>query len=139
MTKEIRDDGHVVRHCKRNHIDTDGTPLPAAFELRVNEEYLSVNWLEYFGTSSIEENLVCVCKEILKHRSTTKRERFVVLNVKDVKSTIKKEFDITLSIKDLQEEDYPSHAGIWWYTNDDDVLHELAEIVEKDDVYPAQI
>ncbi len=78
-------------------------------------------------------------KELLKHRSTTKRERFAVLNVKDTKSIIKKEFDIILSIKDLQQEDYPSHAGIWGYTNDDDVLHELSKIVENDYVYPAQI
>lgn len=139
MTKEISDDDHVTRYCKGNHIGTDGIPLPAAFELRDTDKYLSVNWLEYFGTSDVEENLTHVRKEFIKHHSIATNARFAILNVKEIKSTIKKEFEIMLSIQDLQEEDNPSHASIEGYTNDEDVLNTLSSIIEKDDMYPGRI
>ena len=38
---------HVVRYCAGSKLAEDGTPLAAAFFLRRNEKYLSVEWLEY--------------------------------------------------------------------------------------------
>ncbi len=49
----IPDTDHVVRHVNRKKLRTDECGnvlgiLPQALELKPNEEYLSVNWLEYF-------------------------------------------------------------------------------------------
>lgn len=49
MTRtEPRDDHHVVRYCPLRVLDNDGRPTLVAFDLRDDESYLSVNWLEYF-------------------------------------------------------------------------------------------
>lgn len=137
MTRQIRDDDHVSRYCTRMRIDEDGTPLPAAFTLRRTDEYLSVNWLEYFGVSDIEHNMVHVRKAFGKHYTIRASGQFAVLNVGDVKATIKESLGRVLSITDLQEDDYPSHASIDGYTvNDDHVPIALSEMVEKDDMHP---
>jgi len=49
---KIEDEHHVCRYCKPSSMGEDGLPLTSAFTLRTNEEYLSVNWLEYYKNGS---------------------------------------------------------------------------------------
>ncbi len=109
----------------------DGIPLPAAFELREIDEYLSVNWLEHFGLPSMNNNMVLVREEFAKHHSVTVNGRFAVLNVGNAKRVVMEELGKMLCAKDLQEDDYPSHASIEGYTADDndDVPIVLSEMV----------
>ena len=45
----LPDNHPVSRYCKPTTVDQYGLPLSAAFMPRQGEEYLSANWLEYFG------------------------------------------------------------------------------------------
>ena len=42
----IPDENHVSRYCPPSRVE-DGMPLASAFALKPNEQFLSVNWLEY--------------------------------------------------------------------------------------------
>lgn len=117
----------------------NGIPMPATFKLRDIDEYLSVNWLKYFGMSDVKNNMAYVRKEFDKHREITNSGRFAVLNVDNLKSMIKNKLGKTLYVKNLQEEEYPSHAGIEGYTNDDDVRVMISEMIRKDDMYPGKV
>lgn len=140
MTKYVGDDDHVARYCTPMRIDEDGTPLPAAFELRETDEYLSVNWLEYFGVSSVRDNMAHVRKVFSKHHSISTNGQFAVLNVGDVRRLASEELGRSLHAIDLQENDYPSHAGIGGYVaDDDDVPIALSDMVGKGDMQPGII
>ena len=61
VVKTPCDDDHVSRYCKPSAIDRDALmPVAAAFALCEDEEYLSVDWIEYFG----ELNLAAAINEV---------------------------------------------------------------------------
>ena len=60
---KIEDDHHVSRYCKPSSIGEDGLPLTSAFRLRTKEEYLSVNWLEYYANLKVLR-LVRLCLDV---------------------------------------------------------------------------
>ncbi len=62
---EIDENHHVSRYCKPRFID-DGLPIAEAFALRDKEEYLSVNWLEYFDTLNLTQAVDCVRQVFLE-------------------------------------------------------------------------
>lgn len=87
MVREICSGDHVSRYCSfTQHIG--GRPLPAAFEIRDAEKFLSVNWIEYFNVDGLEDGMRMVREEFRKHHGMTGNGRFAVLNVGDVKNTI---------------------------------------------------
>lgn len=136
MTKALCDESHVARYCPFSRLK-DGRPEPAAFELRNDESFLSSNWIEYFGMSDLENGMKKVRDEFQKHHSMTKKGRFAVLNVGDAKKTIEIEHGTELRIEDLQEEDYPSHAGIWFLQEDNLVISTiLSEMVRPHNIHP---
>ena len=136
MTKALCDESHVARYCTFSRLE-DGHPLPAAFSIRSDEDFLSSNWIEYFDMTDLENGMKKVREEFQKHHSITKKGRFVVLNVGDTKKTIKIEHGTELWIEDLQEEDYPSHAGIWFPQEDNLVISTmLCEMVKPHDIHP---
>ena len=140
MTRKNSDADHVARYCSKMLRDTDGTPLPASFELRRDGECLSVNWPEYFGVADVLDNMVKVRKTFSGHYSIGKNGRFAVLNVGNVSRTVMETLGLALCVKDLQEDDYPSHACVDGYTADDgDVPIVLAETVGKDDMHPGVV
>ena len=64
---DIPNDDHVARHCR--HRNVDGTNVSGKeFELRLKldppESYLSVNWMEATGKSTIDDQLVLIRKAI---------------------------------------------------------------------------
>lgn len=60
---DINEHHHVARHCNHQRLDRDPTTgevrgvFPQEFELRpwLNEEYLSLNWFEYFECELAEQ------------------------------------------------------------------------------------
>ena len=68
MTRELYGSNHVARHCSAICIKPNGTPHPTAFQLRKNEQFLLVNWLEYFGRANPADNVARVGEDVCKHR-----------------------------------------------------------------------
>jgi len=90
----IPDEDHVMRHVssKRLRRDEDGNPigfLPAAFQLRVGEKGLSVNWIEYFK-QAFEESIVSCIQHFRKNRGINKNSAFGVGNVGKIKNVCSK-------------------------------------------------
>ena len=83
----LPDADHVSRYCSPGRI-ADGLPSAAAFELRPQDQYLSVNWLEYWGLSDLGVALDRVRGEF--DLRVNENGRFAVLNVSEVKTTVEK-------------------------------------------------
>ena len=125
------DDEHVARYC-RPKILADGNPTGASFELRANEEFLSVNWLEYFNDPSFAacvERVRQVIRIDVNHNG-----QFAILNILDVKSA-GNNAGCSLQVKHMPIPPDESHTGIMGYTEADlEVSEELALIVKE--MYP---
>ena len=137
MTRELYDSNHVARHCSPMRINANGTPHPSAFQIKKNEQFLSVNWIEYFGKVNPADNVAKVGEEVCKHRDISSKSGRFAVGVGDAKRTIAEKHNKILSFKDLQENSYPSHAGVYGYTACDlSVAHTLSEMVRPNDMYP---
>lgn len=85
----IPDGDSVVRLCGGSHLDPDtGSPGPGAFMLREGEDYLSVNWLEYFKGYDHQDALLEIRRVLATKRTIGKTARLALLNVGGVKQTI---------------------------------------------------
>jgi hypothetical protein len=127
---------HVFRHIGASRIHDDFIE-PAAFRLRTDddtgeviEEGLSVNWVEYFQTATLEE-AIAPLREILetkkRRRKVGPQSKFALLNVGDVKAAAAKYVQVTVVLD--EEEDDPSHALIKGYeAHNDQVAEELQKI-----------
>ena len=135
----LPDDDHFARYCSPLRIDSNELPTPAAFELDENEDYLSVNWLEFHGLLDAEVSIECIREEFLSRDYTLRRNgRFVVLNVGEAKSGVYEQTKISLSIDRVPLPNNLSHAGVFWYRIDEfDVAVEPAALVREEDVHLA--
>ena len=137
MVKDIDGRDHVARHCSSTNINKDGTPQHGAFLIKKEEQFLSVSWVEYFGESSVDKNMIGVREIVGKHRKLKKSGRFAVISVEMARRIIMNKYNKTLAFRDLQELHFPSHSGIYGYGSQDmRVAHTLAEMVGKDDMHP---
>ena len=84
----LPEDHHVTRYCKPTTVADAGLPTVSAFQLRLDEEYLSVNWLEYFGKLELNASLQRVRSEVAKSLALSPNGRFAVLNVGATKTTV---------------------------------------------------
>ena len=141
MTKQISGNNRVARYCKKKQIE-NGTPMPAAFELQYKskekkvEEFLSVNWIEYFGPE-LEQSMKDVRREFKKrYYKIDKKGQFAILSVEKIMSITTKD-GTPLWVNDLEDEGYPSHSGVCGYRNDLDILIMLSDLVAPDDMRPA--
>ena len=113
--------------------------MPAAFQLRKGESYVSVNWLEYFGATNLSAAVERV-SEVFRNKGYGLRPngRFAVLNVGAAKMAVHESTSLLLSIDHLPLDDDQSHAGIFGYPPEDlAVALELAALVGSKDVHPA--
>lgn len=87
--QQLLDDHHVMRYVSWTKLRRDGDDnvlgfLPVAFELRVGEESLSVNWLEYFSGDRQIQISECV-KMFRTSIDVKKKSAFGVAKVRKVK------------------------------------------------------
>jgi len=107
---------------------SDGQIQATAFMLRSDEEYLSVNWLEFLNCSSREHEI----NEIRNIYSATftvgARAKIAVLNAGEVREKVLKESPDKRNIEVLHDpivDDDPSHSGIYHLKQDDELIAEL--------------
>ena len=134
----LPDNDHVSRYCKPSTVER-GIPLSAAFMPKRGEDYLSVNWLEYFGEPALDTAIDRV-RQVFRDKNYQMRPRgrFAVLKVGDVKTAALESVRHTLDIDHLPLSDDQSHAGIRGYGSEDlAVAVELAALVTRQDVHLA--
>lgn len=140
---EIDEKHHVSRYCKPLSIE-DGLPGAEAFELRNNEKYLSVNWLEYFSTPDLAQAIDCVRQAFRnKGYSVGIKGRFVSLKVCKLKEVISNHTDLSVRIVRIPEENDPSHCGVYGYTGhismDKLIALKIAKLAHDGNVYLGKI
>ncbi len=115
-------------------------PTASAFMPKPEEDYLSVNWLEYFGKGNSTDAIEQVRKTFQSKNYQLKRGgRFAVLNISAAKKAALEADDCALCINHLPVGDDPSHAGIFGYTSKDlAIAATLALLVTPQDVHPAK-
>lgn len=123
---------HVLRYCRPRYVN-GGIIHFSAFELRLDEEFLSVNWMEYFGESvSVEEQTEGIRTALSKKLELKSNGRFARFHVGTVKARIQ-----NTEVKQVPGPKDPSHAGIYSGKDNRETALELKNIIESDDVFPA--
>lgn len=126
---------HISRYCRPKTLQEDGQPSRASFMLRPDEEFLSVNWLQYFDLPDRQAQITQVRQAIrLKLQAKAK---IAVLNVGGILNRVHRNSDRVLAVLHEPEQDDPSHSGIHGYRHEDDLVADLiAEEVRE--TYPAR-
>jgi hypothetical protein len=138
----IPDQHHIARLCRPKHI-SDEKIQASAFMVRVGEESLSVNWLEFLKSSS-RENEIAELQNIYskKFNKVEVRAQIAILNVGEVREKALTESPDRRNLKVLHDPQYgtvndPSHSGIYNLKHDDELIAELIlETVQE--TYPAR-
>ena len=135
----LPDEHHFSRYCKPTAVGRDGLPTAAAFEIRPGEEYLSVNWLEYFDTPD-PGAAVGRIRAAFRHKGYRVRPngRFAVVNVGAALTAVAEVVGRRGRVDHIPLEDDESHAGLFGYSADDLVAAvELRALIRPEHVYPA--
>jgi hypothetical protein len=138
---QIPDTGHIARFCKPMQAP-EGQIQATAFMLRSDEEYLSVNWLEYLNCSNRDHEINEIRNVYSEKLNVGARAKIAVLNVGEVREKVLTESPDKRNIEVLHEpienDAYePSHSGIYKLKQDDELIAELIlETVHE--VYPAR-
>ncbi len=135
----LPDDHHCSRYCKPTAVGRDGLPTTAAFEIKPGEEYLSVNWLEFFAAPDLAAAVELVRKAFRRKRYGVRPNgRFAVVNVGAALAAIAKTAGRPGRIEHLPLGDDESHAGLLGYTADDlAVAVELRALIQPEHVHRA--
>ena len=133
MTGEsLADTDHVARYCSPTRAE-NGLPTTAAFEPQEGENYVSVNWLEFFDGVDTAAKIGQVRDVVGRKLTLRPKGLFAVISVHEAKVAIS---DAELRIDHIPTVDDPSHAGI--YTQENlDIAVELRALVTLGDVHPA--
>ncbi len=131
----LPDQDHISRYCRPKTLQEDGQPSRASFMLRPDEEFLSVNWLEYFDLPDRQAQITQV-RQVIRLKLQAKA-KIAVLNVGGILDRIHRNSARVLAVLHEPEQDNPSHSGIHGYTHEDDLVADLiAEEVRE--TYPAR-
>ena len=137
MDQSLPNDDHISRYCKPSAIAENGLPMASAFGLRQGENYLSVNWLEYFHLTGLSAAVKKV-REAFRNKGYQVRPngRFVVLNIGATRRAVYEGARCVLRINHHPLANDPSHASIFGYGPDDlMVAVELVALVTPQHVY----
>ena len=129
---------HVARYCRRRDISTDGIPEDGAFRIRPGEEYLSTNWLEHFHDSERSAQIAGVRQSLAdKNFRVSRTALFAVLNAGHAVARCVDNLGITIRFIVLDQPHDPSHAGIYGYTdrNNIAVAAQLAASVNPNEIH----
>ena len=133
----LPDQDHVTRYCSPMRVE-NGLPLAVAFEPREQDQFLSVNWLEYWGELDLDASLDQVRKELQRDLQVKNEGRLAVLNVSEVKLAIEQVTRRPSSITHQPTTTMESHAGVFGFARSDfEVAVELARIARPENVFPA--
>lgn len=147
----IPDQDHVARLCKPSQAPEEQIQ-PTAFLLKAEEEYLSVNWLEFLNCSC-RESEINELRQLYSRKflSVGAGARIAVLNVGKICEIVQTEMpdnpelkvlhnpalivdDPTLLVDDL------SHSGIYNVNEDNQLIAELiVEVISESKTYSARI
>ncbi len=123
----IPDPHHVARLCNPKHID-DGVIQASAFMLRMGEENLSVDWLEFLNCSS-RGNEITELRHIYseKFNKVPTHAQIAVLNVGQMREKVREESPDRRNLTVLHNPEVkdPAHSGIYNLTQDDEMIAEL--------------
>ena len=87
----VPDADHVSRYCSRSRLTEEGKVTAAAFQLKEDEQSISVNWLESLDQPNREAEIAKV-REALSSDITLRRTgRIAVLNVGETRSHVYRE------------------------------------------------
>ena len=133
----IPDSNHVSRYCKPSVVG-NGLPIVGAFLPRPNEEYLSVNWLEYLEPRDLDGAISEVRARFQSRGYRLKPSgRFVILNVGHCRESATR-IQRQVQFERQPLEDDGSHAAIVGIREDDFALAtEFTRLVGRRDIYPA--
>lgn len=126
---------HICRYCKGSTIGENGRINGAAFQLRPEEESLSVNWLEFLRLANREHEIREVLSSKLKLTASAK---IAVLNVGEVINYVHTESPDSRFLKISHDPGIndPSHSGVYGYQYEDKLIADLiAEVAHE--VHPA--
>ncbi len=132
---EIPGTDHVCRLCGAAKCDEYGRPIGAAFMLRPVEAFLSTNWLECTEAQTRADQLAIVRQHLTsKGMKLTTNGRLAVLHLQTVIDHVRAWSPDGRSITAHHEPEPPdpSHAGLYGYTADDQLVADLiAQVVEE--------
>ncbi len=120
---------HIARYCGGSHISEDGQIAPTAFHLRHDEEYLSVQWLEYLKREDRPAEIREVRWILSGSMSLGTTARIGVLNVGEVCTYVEEATGLNISVLHEPIPNDHSHCGIHDTSQDEDLIAEL--IAEK--------
>ena len=140
MTGDIPDGDHVSRYCRPSSIGDDGLPVPDVFKLRPGESYLSVNWLEYFGSADLSAAIVHVREAFrVKGFRLAAQGQFAILGVGRTKAAVVRITGVLPRIERIPTGGDASHAGIFLSAvNSLEVAVALKSLIGNDDIHPAR-
>ena len=135
----LPDEHHVSRYCRPTAVGRDGLPTAAAFEMKPGEEYLSVNWLEYFETPDLGAAVERVREAFRRKRYRVRSNgRFAVVNVGAALTAVADAVGRRGRVDHIPLEDDESHAGLFGYAADDlAVAVELRALIRLEHVHAA--
>jgi hypothetical protein len=128
--KNIPNDDHVMRYVPWGRLRKDGDDnvvgfLPQAFQLRQDEDYLSVNWLEFYdGDRETQIRLsVWVIRDSFE-RPLGGKSAFAIGNVGKIKDISEAVGSRVRIVHEPDDEKNPAHCGMRQLPRDDLTLLE---------------
>jgi hypothetical protein len=134
----IRDRDHISRYCPFTKIsETTRKPSGAAFQLRPNETYISVNWLEHFSSLSRDEQIEEIRKVLaLKMKGIGATAKLAIYNAGEIVQKFSSPADSVRVLHEplLNPVADPSHAGIFDFdsSRDEQLLTLLLSQIDCD-------
>ncbi|HCL57233.1 MAG TPA: hypothetical protein DHW82_09540 [Spirochaetia bacterium] len=129
---DIPNHDHVTRYCPKYTLDESGKPTGDSFKLRVGEEYISVDWFEYFkkiNSQLTEKEIFQMLEQALIKRKFTPKKNGVFSYHNSGKVKEKKYKEIYFQVKQIQRDS--SHSGIFPKPTRLYEVEMIAETVEK--------
>ena len=132
----LPDADHVARYCRPLTV-AQGMPTTGAFTLRAGEDYLSVNWLEYFGAANVEAAVQLVRLAVARQLELRANGRLAVLNVGTARDAIAHDAGLNLRIEHMPTDADPSHSAMFADgAHRTKIAIELVALISSDDVFP---
>ena len=141
MNKDAIPDTYHVSGYGRPATIQDGRIMPAAFKFRDNEDYISVNWLEYPMAPDWDSAINMIREALYRKNFSIKHNgKFVVLNVGDIKEIVHKFIGVVPKVEHLPTEYDASHAGIFRFNATDALIVLLiARLARNSSTYPGVV